>query len=338
MSINDQLLQEKVVSMYERHPFPSVADPFRKVAEEMELRLKLLGLGPGDYHGKAILDAGCGTGEYTCWYAARDNQVTGVDLSSPSIEKAKNYTESYRLKNVRFERMSVLDLQFPNDSFDLSYSMGVLHHTPDPLKGFSEMVRVTRPGGIIIVSVYNKFGRLRHNLKQKWINILAGDDLNRRVSYAKQWFPRTCEKLKRRMRSDSDTILYDAFGIPHESQHTIGEVLGWFDRAGLSYMGAFGPVTVRDTFFALQQAEYKRFQESLEAFPLAFYAGKLLKTFAQGARHDSPSDGYVFKRPSWFSRGIIQLGWFILGFRFSIFSLAGRKAEGKAGLSGRRLN
>jgi hypothetical protein len=175
--------------------------------------------------------------------------------------------------------------------------------------------------------VYNKFGRWRHNLKQKWVNQLAGTEPDRRVAMAKKWFPRTCRQLKKRMRSDSDTILYDAFGIPHESQHTIGEILSWFDHNDLQYLGAFGPVTFRDTLFAFRQPEYRRFQESLEAFPLALYVGNSLERLARFIGNSDATHQEGFKRPSRFSRALIQMGWFILGFRFSIFSLAGRKPE-----------
>lgn len=320
-------IQEKVVSMYERHPFPLVTDPFRKTAEEMEFRLKMLGLKPEDFHGKTMLDAGCGTGEYTCWYANQDNNVTGIDLTNASLERAKSYTNSYGIKNVNFKQMSVLDLQFPDNKFDVTYSMGVLHHTSDPFKGFCEMVRVTRPGGIVIVSVYNKYGRMRHNMKQKWVNWLSGEDPDKRVDTAKKWFPKTCRQLKKRMRSESDTILFDAFGIPHESQHSVGEILGWFDQKNLEYMGAFGPVTLRDTLFALRQAEYQRFQDSLEAYPLALFVGKQLRKLAEKAESGEEDCKREFKRPSVISRGLVQMGWFILGFRFSIFTLAGRKPE-----------
>jgi len=323
--MTDSAVQAKVVEMYERRPFPSVADPFRKTAEEMELRLKLLGLTPQDYQGKSVLDVGCGTGEYTSWYASRGARVTGIDLSRTSLERAKAYALSYGLSNVAFERMSALDLRFPDNSFDLTYSMGVLHHTTNPFQGFCEMVRVTRPGGIVIVSVYNKFGRLRHNCKQKWINFMAGDDTGRRVALAKLWFPGTCRRLKRRMRSESDTILYDAFGIPHESQHSIGEILGWFARKRLTYTGAFGPVTIRDVLFAAGLPEFASFEPSLEAFPLSRMAGRTLRGAARLVR--ARNGAHPFKPPSILSRALIQTAWFVLGFRFSIFSLAGRKEQ-----------
>jgi hypothetical protein len=128
------------------------------------------------------------------------------------------------------------------------------------------------------------------------------------------------------MRSDADTILYDAFGIPHESQHSIGEVLKWLDHGRLDYMGAFGPVTLKDTLFALRQPEYDRFQQSLEAFPLSLQVSRLLRATTGFIDDGLSTQRDAFKPPSAFSRGLTQFGWFLLGFRFSIFSLAGRKA------------
>jgi len=113
-------LQEKVISMYEQHPFPSVDDPFRKTAEEMDLRLKLLGLRRGDFTNKKILDAGCGTGEYTCWFASQGNDMTGIDLSRPSLERARKYAQGNGFDKIQFEHQSVLDLQFPDNSFDFT--------------------------------------------------------------------------------------------------------------------------------------------------------------------------------------------------------------------------
>ena len=127
------------------------------------------------------------------------------------------------------------------------------------------------------------------------------------------------------MRSESETILYDAFGIPHESQHSIGEILNWVSKKDLKYLGAFGPVTFRDTLYALRQPEYSKFEESLEAFPLAVAVGRKLRTLAEKIEKTSLVEPRKFEKPSWFSRTLVQFGWFILGFRFSIFSIAGRK-------------
>ena len=324
-------IEAKVIEMYGQHPFPSIEDKARKAEDEMGLRLRFLGIKSEDYVGKRILDAGCGTGEYGIWYARRGAYVTGVDLSQPSMRIAREYSEREGIDNIRFEKQSVLKLDFPDESFDYVFSMGVLHHTPDPNGGFRELCRVLRPGGVLMVSLYNRFGRLGHNTKQRIVRLLAGDDVDRRVQWAKRLFPGTCRALKRNRHDESDIILYDAFGIPHESQHTAGEVLRWFDGDGIDYMGSFGPLSVRDSLTAvklMQSSEYSGFKRFFDGFPLAAKAVNALPRIVGGTAANTRQEALSFSRPSPWSRALVQTCWLMLGFRFSIFSMAGRKGAG----------
>lgn len=318
--------------MYQQHPFPSIADKRRKADLEMPLRLTLLGIKPHDYVGKKVLDAGCGTGEYSCWYANQGSEVTAVDLCDASLERATDYANEQNIRNVSFQKQSVLNLNFPDASFDYVFSMGVLHHTPDPYGGFRELCRVLRPGGVIVISLYNKFGRFRHNLKQLVVRTIAGGDIDRRVAVARRLFPRTCRSLQKNRGDESDIILYDAFGIPHESQHSIGELLRWFDLNSIQYLGAFGPVTIRDNLFALrllQKKEFSNFKHFFDGFTLTNRTVHLFPAILSRLAKERHENGFDFTRPHCFSRGLVQLCWFFLGFRFSIFSLSGRKADGQ---------
>ena len=318
-------IQGQVVAMYESHPFPSYSDKFRKTAEEMHLKMRLLGIPEEEYKNRRILDCGCGTGEFSCWYAAQGNQVTAVDLSGPSLEHARAYAEEYDLSDqVDFVRMSVLDLDFPDDTFDLVYSYGVLHHTPDPVRGLENMIRVCKPGGIVVVSVYSSYSRFIHRLKQRLINRIAGDDIEKRFKWGKRLFPFTARKLKLRAHDASDAILYDQFSIPHESLHTVGEVLGWLDAHDLDYLGAFGPLRVRDYLYAASLPEYARLETTFEGYLLVRVVSRGLKGMSRllGFR---PRKDRKFQRPSRFSKLLVQTGWFFFGLRFSCFSIAGRK-------------
>lgn len=318
-------IQQQVVAMYERHPFPSYSDKFRKASEELFLKMRLLGLSEEDYKDKKILDCGCGTGEFTCWYASQGNDVTAIDLCGPSQEQAKQYASSYQLDDrIDFRQMSVLELDLPDNSFDIVYSYGVLHHTPDPYRGFQNMVRVCKPGGLVIVSVYNLYSRRIHRMKQGLINMLAGDDIEKRCQWGKRLFPLTARKLKRRAHDDSDAVLYDQFSIPHESLHTAGEVLGWLDKLGLQYQGAFGPLRLRDYLYAASLPEYKRLETTFDGYPLSRAASCLLKLASRACGYQ-PEEHRTFPRPSILSRFMVQSVWFALGLRFSCFSIAARK-------------
>jgi ubiquinone/menaquinone biosynthesis C-methylase UbiE len=94
-----------------------------------------------------VLDAGCGGGRYSAaWAKLGAKTVTGVDFSEIGIQTARERTTN-RYNYIRFEVGDVLAIPFPDNSFDCSFSNGVLHHTRDWQKGIHEMVRILKPGG-----------------------------------------------------------------------------------------------------------------------------------------------------------------------------------------------
>jgi len=106
---------------------------------------------------KRILETGCGTGRI-CFALASiypDSQVIGTDISQHSIDLCNKARTQNNASNVTFEKMDIYDLKFPNDTFDLAISEGVLQHIPNDLQGLKEMVRVTKKNGIVFASVVN---------------------------------------------------------------------------------------------------------------------------------------------------------------------------------------
>jgi len=111
---------------------------------------------PDFFRDKLVLDAGCGTGRHAYFaasYGARD--VFALDLSA-AVEAARvNLAE---FDNVHVVQGDLLRMPFPSggpeDGFDFVYSIGVLHHLPDPRAGFTSLVHCLRPGGTVAVWVY----------------------------------------------------------------------------------------------------------------------------------------------------------------------------------------
>lgn len=103
------------------------------------------------FGGKVVLDAGCGTGRHSYLsssFGARD--VVAVDLSD-AVEVA--YSNTYELDNVHVIQADILKLPL-KAVFDLSYSIGVLHHMPEPRMGFKSVLNKTKNGGTIAIWVY----------------------------------------------------------------------------------------------------------------------------------------------------------------------------------------
>lgn len=83
--------------------------------------------------------------------------VSGVDLTPEALENVRHRIEAYQLPPP--ERIMVADaenLPFASDTFDLGYSFGVLHHSPDTLLALRELARVVKPGGEVKVMLYNR--------------------------------------------------------------------------------------------------------------------------------------------------------------------------------------
>lgn len=107
------------------------------------------------FAGKKVLEIGCGLGTDLLQFARGGALVTGVDLTPNSIELVK---KRFGMENLSVDARvaDAEDLPFEDDSFDVVYSFGVLHHTPDTQKAINEVHRVLKPGGKIIIMLYNR--------------------------------------------------------------------------------------------------------------------------------------------------------------------------------------
>ena len=108
------------------------------------------------YQGKKILEVGVGTGiDFARWI--RSGAIAyGIDLTEEAIERTERLLESEGLKAAELKVADCEAISYPDSTFDLVYSWGVIHHTPDTQKAVSEIVRVCRPGGICKIMVYHK--------------------------------------------------------------------------------------------------------------------------------------------------------------------------------------
>lgn len=119
---------------------------------------------------ESVLDAGCGTGLTTNFFALRNpnTTVTGIDFSD-SIEYAKHFATSNSIENVSFERKDILKIN-KKDQYDVVICQGVLHHIPEYKSALSQLAAAVKPGGILILGVYHPWGKI----VKKYFNIDYG--------------------------------------------------------------------------------------------------------------------------------------------------------------------
>ena len=107
---------------------------------------------PQFFEGKIGLDAGCGFGRHLFYAAEFGAEMIGVDLSE-AVEAA--YRNTKHLPNVHIIQADIYNLSFRDNSFDFIYSIGVLHHLPDPKEGFKSLLPLLKSGGAIFIWVYS---------------------------------------------------------------------------------------------------------------------------------------------------------------------------------------
>lgn len=134
--------------------YDSIADEFDAVSNryDTERRLEIVFdelLAHENLAGCAVLDVGCGTGWFSQRAARRGARVTSLDIGTRLLARVRDKCES------RLVAADACALPFRASSFDVVISSECIEHTLDPALAFREIHRVTRPGGLLVVTVPN---------------------------------------------------------------------------------------------------------------------------------------------------------------------------------------
>lgn len=115
------------------------------------------------YKGKSFLEVGCGVGIDLVRFAQAGARVTGIDLAPVSIELAEKNFAHHQVQ-ADLQVMNGEAMTFPDNSFDVVYAHGVLQYTADANQMIKECHRVVKPGGEVIIMVYNRIS---------WLNAMS---------------------------------------------------------------------------------------------------------------------------------------------------------------------
>jgi SAM-dependent methyltransferase len=197
--------------------------------------------------GELVLDGGCGTGLVSRLVrgVTRARAVVGLDLSLGSLRRARTASPG-----VAFAQGDLLRIPLRSDSVDFVLSRGVIMTTGAPERAFRELTRVTKPGGRFYVRVYNRRNVYRwiYQLGSPICRAIArlpgGTTLLALLVVPPFWIALQLAVLvlRRRIVRMSPAVLWNVFAdqllVPHNSFHTVEEVRGWGEAAGLGCIGS----------------------------------------------------------------------------------------------------
>ena len=161
--------------------------------------------------------------------ATADRRVVGADLTRASLELGAAAAARFGVTGVRFVETDLRRAGLREGAFDVVYSSGVLHHTPDPRASFASLARLARPGGIIVLGLYNTWSRIPHRLRRA-VGRLTGFT----------WIP--LDPILRDRGSEParrEAWLRDQYMHPEEHRHTTREVQRWFKDSGVAYLRTY---------------------------------------------------------------------------------------------------
>src|SRR4029077_10384343 len=132
-------------ALWEKGDFTRIATTMRQSGEEL---VKRIGVGKG----LKVLDLGCGDGTTALPAAQLGADVLGVDIARNLVEAGNRRAKENGLSNIRFQQGDGTNLAgLPDKTFDLVVSIFGVMFAPKPFDAAREMVRVTRPGGRIVM-------------------------------------------------------------------------------------------------------------------------------------------------------------------------------------------
>lgn len=208
---------------------------------------------------KVALDIGCGSGADLLRFAEEGFETVGLDLAD-TIDEA--YANTRHIPRINTMQANLYHLPFRQGTFDVVYAFGVIHHLPNPYQGFQRLVEMVKPGGWVLLYVYEDFSErsLLERGALKAVNILRavttrlppvllhglcvagvplvllGCTLPHQILKRLPSTRQLAERIPYRHTANPAALvadLYDRFAPPIEERYSRTQVLEWFQAEGL---------------------------------------------------------------------------------------------------------
>lgn len=262
----------KVAAQYHERPYPRWFSIPRQTTETLTERLSAWCPEAFCSLSSDILVAGCGTGQHPIHLASTfsQSQVTGLDLSLPSLAYAKRRAKDFGLSNIDFQQGDLLNLKSHRpwqEKFGFVDSVGVIHHLSNPSDGCRALTHVLAPGGLTRIGLYSTRARREAGILKARESLDGTESLR--------------EARKKLLHSELSRFL-DLFTLngfrdlifpAQETSYTLPEAVEMLQKGGLRAVGLQLPRAVKTQFlkeFSSSLTDWEAWDAYEERFPTTF--------------------------------------------------------------------
>jgi SAM-dependent methyltransferase len=241
-----------VAKFYNEYRFPALGSGGIFAYAKMKRNLfEKLGIDYSFLENKAVLEAGCGTGESTLVYSYfKPSMLVGIDIACESIQMAKNTAKALGI-DARFEVMDLFNAAKLDLKFDLIFTE-VLHQTQDPGEGLKRLSSLLKEDGLIIVAMAHRYGNWADALKRKILETVCRKNKDAIMKMAKTLFfnrfllfTKSRGVRKKDNRMNQQTIIADIFLHPHRLNVSNKQFLNWLKSADLEYVSSYPSISFK---------------------------------------------------------------------------------------------
>lgn len=203
---------------------------------------------------KNFLEVGAGTCQLSIALSSVSNlDFLALDPTENSLKLGVDFAKKNNLKNISFLNADIFQDPIKESYFDVVWASGVLHHTKDTFKSMKIILNWLKEDGLLVIGLYNLFGRKRTHLRQFIYKLLGKKSLaNKYVMFFDPYL--------RRNKLSEDKInawISDQYEHPVERSHTIDEVLKFFDKHNVEFLGSIPDAQMRSTYIGINNFDGK---------------------------------------------------------------------------------
>ena len=230
----EEKITEKVITFYHDDPFPNyeISDNKLTILRKGDENLFTSNLKKFIGYNKKILEVGAGTCQLSNYLSiGNNNEVVAFDANLTSLKAGLDFAKKNEIKNVDFVCGDIFDDHFSDNYFDIILCNGVLHHTKDTFAAMKKIIRSLKKDGILLVGLYNKYGRLRTFIRKYLYKIFGKKYL--------MIFDPVLRKTDSKSLKKINAWIKDQYTHPVERSHTFDEVIKNFKINKIEFYNSF---------------------------------------------------------------------------------------------------